>query len=181
MPKDMRPSQNILRKAIFDILGQDMEGLEFLELYAGSGAVGFEALSCGAKKVTFVEKEERCARVIEGNQKLLIIKAAGKPLGQCEILNTDTFWAIKQLAQNKRKFDIVFIAPPYGHELAKKTLKTLMAYDILHPNCLIIVEYHKHETLPELEGRFSLIRERKYGASYLAIFEGLSERQASPA
>ena len=181
MPKDMRPSQNILRKAIFDILGQDMEGLEFLELYAGSGAVGFEALSCGAKKVTFVEKEERCARVIEGNQKLLIIKAAGKPLGQCEILNTDTFWAIKQLAQNKRKFDIVFIDPPYGHELAKKTLKTLMAYDILHPNCFIIVEYHKHETLPELEGRFSLIRERKYGASYLAIFEGLSERQASPA
>src|SRR3990167_6028141 len=104
----MRPSQSIL--------GQDMEGLEFLELYAGSGAAGFEALSCGAKKVTFVEKEERCARVIEGNQKLLIIKAAGKPLGQCEILNTDTFWAIKQLAQNKRKFDIVFIDPPYGHE-----------------------------------------------------------------
>ena len=181
MPKDMRPSQNILRKAIFDILGQDMEGLEFLELYAGSGAVGFEALSCGAKKVTFVEKEERCARVIEGNQKLLIIKAAGKPLGQCEILNTDTFWAIKQLAQTRRKFDIVFLDPPYGHDLPKKTLKTLMAYDILHPNCFIIVEYHKHETLPELEGRFSLIRERKYGASYLAIFEGLSERQASPA
>lgn len=172
MPKDIRPSQNILRKAIFDILGQDLEGLEVLELYAGSGAVGFEALSCGAKKVTFVEKEERCAKVIESNKQLLSLKAQGRPLGECEVLNTDSFWAIKQFAQTKRKFDIVFLDPPFGHDLAKKTLKTLMAYDILHPNCFVIVQYHKHETLPDLEGRFSLIRERKYGTSYLAIIQG---------
>ena len=181
MPKDIRPSQNILRKAIFDIFGQDLEGVEFLELYAGSGAVGFEALSCGAKKVTFVEGETRCVKVIEKNQELLTIKAAGQPLGQCEIMNMDAFWAIKQLAQTKRKFDMVFLDPPFGHDLPKKTLKTLMAYDILHPNCFIIVQYHKHESLPDLDGRFSLIRERTYGTSFLTIFEGRSpDRQGQP-
>ena len=171
MPKDIRPTQNILRKALFDIFGQNLEGIEFLELYAGSGAVGFEALSCGAKKVTFVEKEEKPMRVIEANIQLLTQKSRGQPLGQCEMMSTDAFFAIKQLAQARRKFDMVFLDPPYGHDLAKKTLKTLMSYDILHPNCFITVQYHKHEALPELTGRFSLIRERKYGASYLAIFE----------
>ena len=178
MPKDIRPSQNILRKAIFDILGRDLSGLEFLELFAGSGAVGFEALSCGAKTVTFVEEEDKCVKVIEANIQLLTQKSAGQALGRCEIINTNAFLAIKQLAQARHKFDMVFLDPPYGHELAKKTLKTLMAYDILHPNCFIMVQYHKHEILPELEGRFSLIRERKYGTSYLAIFEGRPAQQA---
>lgn len=173
MPKDIRPSQNILRKAIFDLLGQDFAGLEFLELYAGSGAVGFEAMSCGAKKVTFVETNPKCIQVIERNLALLEETSGGEPLGQCEIINTDAFIAIKQLAQARQKFDIVFLDPPFGHDLAKKTLKTLMAYDILHPDCFIIVQYHKHEFLPKLEGGFSLIRERKYGTSFLAIFQRL--------
>jgi len=179
MPKDIRPSQNVLRKAIFDILGQDLEGVDFLELYAGSGAVGFEALSCGAKSVLFVEHDERCARVIESNVQLFDLKSRDKRLGRCEIMNTDAFLAIKQLAQMRKKFDIVFLDPPYGHDLPKKTLKTLMAYDILHPNCFVIVQYHKHETLPDLEGRFSLIRERKYGTSYLAIYQGLAETRSA--
>ena len=171
MPKDIRPSQNILRKAIFDILGQDLGGLEFLELFAGSGAVGFEALSCGAKKVTFVETDPKCVKVIERNIELLGQKSGGQPLGQCEILHTDAFVSIKRLAEMKRKFHMVFLDPPFGHDLPKKALKTLMAYDILHADCFILVQYHKHEFLPDMEGRFSLIKERTYGSSFLAIFE----------
>src|SRR5262245_18130241 len=102
MPKDIRPSQNVLRKAIFDIFGQDLEGVDFLELYAGSGAVGFEALSCGAKSVLFVEGEERCARVIESNIQVFDQRFKGKRLGRCEIMNTDAFLAIKQLAQMRK-------------------------------------------------------------------------------
>jgi len=56
MPAGIRPTQTIARKALFDILGQDMEGVTFVDLFAGSGAIGLEAISCGAEKVIFVEK-----------------------------------------------------------------------------------------------------------------------------
>jgi 16S rRNA (guanine966-N2)-methyltransferase len=172
MPKDIRPTQGMTREAIFNIVGQDMTGVAFLDLFAGSGAVGLEALSRGAKHVTFVEHDSTCQRVLEENLGLFGIKQTPGEAQGCEIMGLDAFAAIKYLGRKGRKFDIVFFDPPYGLDLVKKTLKTLMAYDILHPNCFIIVEHSKHDTLPEIEERFSLIRQRKYGKAYLAVYQG---------
>ncbi len=186
MPHGIRPSPNIIRKAMFDVFGQDLKGIEFLDLFAGSGAVGLEAMSCGAQRVTFIENDPVHVQVIEDNLKLLGIDRSsnsGPALGGAgykpappkagyEVIQGDTFYAIKQLAKIKRKFDFIFIDPPYGAELAKKTLNLLSAYDILTPDCYIVVQHDKWETLPESEGRFFLIRQKKYGTSFLAIYEG---------
>ena len=78
MPQGIRPTQGILRKAIFDILGQDMRGVIFLDLFAGSGAVGLEAFSRGATAVTFVEKDPRVAEILEENYRILSLSEVAR-------------------------------------------------------------------------------------------------------
>lgn len=172
MPAEIRPTQNLTRKAVFDLIGHDLGDVEFLELFAGSGAVGMEALSRGAQNVTFVENAVKCHRVIEENLELLGFNR-GEDLSPrtYEVIYGDAFAAIKLFAKQKRKFDIVFLDPPYGKGLARKALKTLMTYDILSPNCLVIIEFLKREDLPRPEGRFFLVTQRKYGKSFLSVYQ----------
>lgn len=105
MPKGIRPTQDKVRKALFDILG-DIEGLSFLELFAGSGAVGIEALSRGAKGVVFVEKNQQC---IDN------IKISGSLMGLLghKVMGLDVQEAIKRLSKAGETFDIIFLDPPY--------------------------------------------------------------------
>jgi len=161
-PKNIRPTQDKVRKAVFDILG-DISGLTFLELFAGSGAVGFEALSRGAAELTLVESDRNSVLAIKRNIEML--KAAS-----CSLHYIDAQKAIKLLAQNKKSFDIIFFDPPYHLEAAKKILQTLEGYDILAPNGLIVVQHSKAELLPKDNQVFSLIKEAKYGDTWLSIF-----------
>ena len=106
MPIGIRPTPNLVRKAMFDVFGQDLQGVEFLELFAGSGAVGIEALSCGAQRVTFVENDPANILVIEDNLKLLGLDPMAPPgpiLGKSEVIHGDTFYAIKKFAKINRK------------------------------------------------------------------------------
>lgn len=171
MPKGLRCTQNLVRKAVFDILGQDMEGLKWLDLFSGSGAIGLEAISRGAQKVTFVEKDSKCFKVIETNVNLLELEPYENYEWPCEIIQADSFAAIKQFAAKGAKFDIIFMDPPYGQELAKKALKVLNAYDILHPNCRVIIQHDKRDILPKDLGRFLFVKQKKYGSTYLTILE----------
>ena len=171
MPAGIRPTTDKVRKAVFDIIGHDLEGLSFLDLFAGSGSVGLEAISLGASHVLFVEKESRFAEVISENFSALNQKTPDRYSPFSQVVCSDAFFAIKQFHRKGEKFDIVFAAPPYGVDLAKKTLKTLEGYDILAPNSLIIIQHDKKEILPQVHGRICLVRERKYGGSYLSIFK----------
>lgn len=173
MPAGIRPTQNITRKALFDLLGRDWEGVELLDLFAGSGAVGLEALSHGAKKVTFVEKDSRCVSVIGENIQLLLAKHQsykGLVRLNYEVLEADGLGSIKQFLKAGKKFDIVFVDPPYRLGLAKKALKLLGGYDILHPNCWLVIQHEIDEKLPDSEGRFNLYKRRSYGNSVLSIY-----------
>ena len=105
MPKGIRPTQNKVRKAIFDILG-DVDGLFFLDLFAGSGAVGFEALSRGASGLILVEENRDAQLSIERNIEIL------KPRN-CLVIPRKVEEAIPILEKNGRKFDIIFMDPPY--------------------------------------------------------------------
>ncbi len=173
MPQGIRPTQDKTRKAIFDILGQEVEGIIFLDLFAGSGAVGLEAVSRKAKQVVFVEKDSRCADVIIENITSLRGNSYGKDSHLFSVIKGDAFVVIKNFSAQDKKFDIVFADPPYGLDLAKKTLKTLMAYDILHPNSFIIIQHEKKEILPDFEGRILRVREKKYGDSRVTVFRSL--------
>ena len=191
MPAKISPTQNLVRKAIFDILG-DIKGVNFLELFAGSGAVGLEAFSRGAKTVTLIERDPQCLEVIHENLRLLdIVHSHGnhgchKEIASSQkallamtqtadpliVIPAEVFLSLKQLALKNKKYDIVFLDPPFGRGLGKKALKALCAYDILTPNCFLLIQGEKNEILPAQEGRFYLIREKKYGASRLSVYEG---------
>ena len=170
MPFGIRPTQSIARKALFDILGQDLEGMTLLDLFAGSGAIGLEAISRGAAKATMVEKDPKCVDVINENIDLLSIEPNASGVLPYEIIQTDAFAAVKLFARQDKKFDVIFLDPPYGRGLAKKALKTLEGYDILHPNCTVVVQHEKREILPEKQGRFLTFRQKKYGSTTLSIY-----------
>jgi 16S rRNA (guanine(966)-N(2))-methyltransferase RsmD len=162
MPRGIRPTQDKVRKAIFDILG-DIEGLSFLELYAGSGAVGFEALSRGVSELSMVECSRDSVLAIKKN--IALLKASA-----CNLYYLEAEKAIKLLSRDKKSFDIIFLDPPYHEGMAKKILHTLEGYDILAPNGLIVAQHPKTESLSEPSLKFSLIKEAKYGDTWLSIF-----------
>ncbi len=101
MPKAIRPTQDKVRKALFDILG-DIEGLSFLELFAGSGAVGFEALSRGVSDLTLVEYNRDCLMAIRKNIESLKARS-------CVLYEAEAEKAIGALERNDKRFDIVFL------------------------------------------------------------------------
>lgn len=162
MPPGIRPTQNKVRKALFDILG-DIEGLSFLELFAGSGAVGFEAASRGVSELVLIEQNSACQMAIKKNIESLKLK-------NCNSIRKDAADAIKALHKDKKIFDIIFLDPPYYEDLSKKTLQMLMGYDILAPDGLIVVQHFKKDNLPDNLGVFSLFRQASYGDTVLSFF-----------
>jgi len=163
VPKGIRPTQGLVRKALFDILG-DIKGLSFLELFAGSGAVGFEAISLGLAELTLVEDKLDCLLAIKKNIESLKLKA-------CSLYPQEAEKAIRGFYKNKKEFDIIFLDPPYYEDLAKKTLKTLSAYDILAPNGFIVVQHFKKDILPENIGKLTIFKQAKYGDTVLSFYK----------
>ena len=161
-PEGIRPTQDKVRKALFDILG-DIEGLTFLELFAGSGAIGIEAISRGAKEVVFVENNPYVLKALTTNTSYLLST-------KYHVLPLDAEKAMLALAHKERKFDIIFLDPPYQQGFVKKSLQTLEACDILSPDGLIIVQHFKKDNLPDNTGVLSLLRQYKYGTTLLSVF-----------
>ncbi len=166
MPADIRPTQNLVRKAIFDILGPEIEGVRFLDLFAGSGAVGLEAISRGAKHVTFVERDPKCYATIKENLVLF-----GVATGHYSLIEADALMTIKNFSRQGKKVDICFLDPPFRRDLGKKALKTLGGYDILQPTSMVIIQTDTAEDLPEQTGRFSIYTQRTYGSSALYFYK----------
>ncbi|MDP3143206.1 MAG: 16S rRNA (guanine(966)-N(2))-methyltransferase RsmD [Candidatus Omnitrophota bacterium] len=180
MPKGIRPTQDVLRKSLFDILREVITDSTFLDLFAGSGAVGLEAFSRGAKGVVLVEKNQVCAKMIKDNA--WSIKGGAKtPFLKFKVLAQDVFLSIPFLYHNKESFDIIFLDPPYysGEKLksvsqtvllAKKTLQTLGGYDILSPNGLIICQHSRREVLPEKIENLILFKQKRDGDTVLSFY-----------
>lgn len=162
MPKGIRPTQDKVRKALFDILG-DIKGLSFLELFAGSGAVGIEALSRGVKKVVFVEKNPVCIKILKSNFTYLL-------LTNYYLLPMDVDKAIERLSKDRARFDIIFLDPPYYKNFAKKTLLNISTYDILAPNGLIVIQHFKKDSLPDSVGDLLLFKHSGYGDTVLSFY-----------
>jgi 16S rRNA (guanine(966)-N(2))-methyltransferase RsmD len=162
---EMRPTQDKVREAIFNILG-DINGKKILELFAGSGAFGIEAVSRGAGSVTFVDNNFRCVQAIKTN-----LRTLGVSDSRYNIVRAD---ALKFPAKSNimgEKFDIIFLDPPYYRDMAKKCLINMDSCDIVSPVGLVIVERFKKDALDvELE-RFVFVDERRYGDTLIAIFK----------
>jgi 16S rRNA (guanine(966)-N(2))-methyltransferase RsmD len=161
-----------VKESIFNILGGDLEGKLVLDLFAGTGNLGIEALSRGARKVFFVER---------GRQALGLIK---KNLSQCrmenrsEVLPKDSMRAVGILNQKGEVFDLIFMDPPYEKGWVKRMLAKLQERRIYHEGSLLVVEHDRREPLPKRTEGWNLIRQRQIGdtlISFLKATNGMTE------
>jgi 16S rRNA (guanine966-N2)-methyltransferase len=168
MPKGarIRPTKDRVREALFNIIGEQVPGAAVLDAFAGSGAFGIEALSRGAKRAVFIDKDRRCIETIKQNLEALNVK-----IKNISIINTDAFKAFYTLERKKEKFNIILLDPPYYKDMAKKGLIKLDRHDILSPLCVIIAEHHKNDTLPKELDRITSYRIARYGDIYLSFYK----------
>ena len=117
-----RPTLAIMRKAVFDILQTSIEQAYFLDLYAGSGAMGLEALSRGADHVTFIDSNSQALRCIEENIQHLGVK------DQCTLISYDCLKALKNLVKQKKQFNLIYADPPYATASKLKLLHEILIF-----------------------------------------------------
>jgi len=170
----VRPTSSRVRESLFSIIGQDLSGWSVLDLFAGAGTLGVEAASRGASSLVFVEQDRAHARTTSSNAALLAEVADVSVL----VMSADR--AIRLLARQGSRFDLVFLDPPYGKELAKETLEqlALLSSELLDPDARVVVETDEKEPLPDVAG--SLVkeeRERLYGTTRLTFYR--EERAAA--
>jgi 16S rRNA (guanine966-N2)-methyltransferase len=163
----VRPTSDRLRETLFNILAPHIHGSRFLDICAGSGAVGIEALSRGANEVTFIERSRDACAVIEAN-------LASLGITQATIIKHDAAASLKKLERESAQCDIAFFDPPYASEIYAEVMNQLGSGSLLTAEALVIVEHRvKTPPIPKC-GSLRKIREVKQGESALAFFERIS-------
>jgi 16S rRNA (guanine966-N2)-methyltransferase len=162
-----RPVMDRVKQAVFNILAEDIEEAAFLDLFAGSGSVGIEALSRGAARATFIESDALAVRTIQANLTLTGFTA------QARVVRSDVFIYLRN--EPRESFDFIYIAPPQYHTLWAETMNTLDARPAwVNPDGLAIVQIDPREFTPLALKNFELIDERKYGNTRLCFYERLA-------
>ena len=164
-----RPIMDRVKTALFDILSREIRGSRFLDLFAGTGSVGIEALSRGAAHATFIEMDRKILQLVRDN--LQITKLADR----ADTLQADAFKFLEQASRSSghTPYDIVYVAPPQYHEMAARALSLLDSSPLVPDNGLVIVQIDPKER----EGvaavpctRLALSSERRYGNTLLMFY-----------
>ena len=161
----MRPTPMRVKEALFNILSNRVIGSSFLDLYAGSGQIGVEALSRGAEEVIFIDNHPSAIRLIRTNLGFL------HPEESLKIPRNNVLKAIDNLSKEKKRFDIIFLDPPYESRLVKNTLQALAKSDILKTTTLVIAEHHKSLNLDREINSLIQIRQERYGDTVLTFYQ----------
>lgn len=169
-----RPTSDRVREALFSAVESwcgSLHGLRFLDLYAGSGAVGLEAWSRGADAVTLVESDRRTAALIAGNVRSLGAASA------VDVVSAPVATVLAR--QPSAAYDVVFLDPPYPLDDAKvaEDLALLSAHEWLAPGALVVVERSARSPEPTWPSGVELVRERRYGETTLWCAEAASEKR----
>jgi len=170
--RGVRPTMDRVKAAIFSSLGDIIAGARVLDLFAGSGALGIEALSRGACSVVFVEADRQSAEIIEGN--LARTKLNGR------VREQDVFDFL-QHASGAEIFDVVFADPPYekteaGERFTEKLLANEALFQLLDPDGIFVLEKRPAEALPETK-LWRLIRQKTYGATEVLFFSRIRNQK----
>ncbi len=160
-----RPTLDTVREALFNIIGNRLDGIRLLDLYAGVGLVGIEALSRGAKEVVFVEREISLVKVLRENLALLGIKERGK------IFHGSALSLVLRLA--KKSFDVIFLDPPYHSDDAEIIL-TKLGFSESKPGELVIVQHSHKERFRDSVGQLRQLRQERYGETMLSFYQPLN-------
>jgi len=164
---DIRPTLDRVKESFFNQVGPGLEGVIFLDMFAGSGNIGIEALSRGAELVVFVESNFKAQQIIYQN------------LEKCKMTRNDANWGliesnskagIKILKEQGKVFDIVYIDPPFANELYTPTLLELSQSGVLHHEAVVVVEHFHKTVLQKNYDKLKLYKGRRLGSSCLSFF-----------
>lgn len=158
----VRPTSDRLRETLFNVIAAHVPDARFLDLCAGSGAVGIEALSRGAAHATFVDRSRRSCQLIESNLELCRV-----PEEQRDIYCSEASEFLRQWDGDK--WDLVFLDPPYKMDYLR-ILQRLSSSPVLNDDGLLVVEHHHKTELPETIGRLTRTRILKQGDSALSFY-----------
>ena len=157
-----RPISDRVKESLFNILGHQVVDALFLDLFAGTGSVGIEALSRGVRLAVFVELSHKAIRVIKRNLEVTGLS------DRAEVVRQDVFRYLER--PQERRFDIVYIAPPQYHGLWSQTLAALDRVDLVASPGLVVAQIHPKEYEPLTLKQFQLVDERRYGSTTLCFF-----------
>ena len=169
----VRPTLDKVRGAIFDTLGDRVHNARFLDLFSGTGALGIEALSRGARKVIFVEKSSRMRKLIEENLKLAGLDS--RPF----VIRVEALSEIERLRRSGARFDIIVLDPPYQAALgrgrsrlylAEKTLQAIEHNAILAPDGVLVAEHPLRRSLDFVGENLKPLSIKKYGSTAVSFF-----------
>ena len=165
----LRPTSDILRETLFNVLGPAVAGARFVDVFAGTGAVGIEALSRGAAEVVFIENHPPAVALIRKNLESLGIRSGATVLGADALRGLENLAA--QHTAASRPFDFVFIDPPYAAaEEYARVLRVLGSASFLAPGSVVIAEHHKKFDLPAHVGSLTRFRVLKQGDAALSFY-----------
>lgn len=155
-----RPTTDKVRQAIFNVLMHDVEGAKILDIFAGSGALGIDALSRGAKLTVFVESGRAQVNAIKNNLRNLGLAA--------DVLVEDYRTACRHLSESENKFDLIFADPPYDEVTPSEIMETVLQYGLLSPDGLLIIE-HKRGQAKDSD-KMHLLKKRRFGQTEVSFY-----------
>ena len=159
-----RPTLDRVKESVFDILMPYIAETSVLDLFAGSGNLGIEALSRGAGSAVFVDESKICRTIISENLKKT------RFTGQSLILTMDVFRALRFLKEKQKKFDLIFMDPPYNMNFLVKTLQIADDFDIISEGGILACEHHEAERSPEKVGSLEKKRSKIYGDTVFSFY-----------
>jgi 16S rRNA (guanine966-N2)-methyltransferase len=160
----LRPTSDRLRETLFNVLGPSLEDSLFVDLFAGTGAVGIEAISRGARETIFVESNPKAARLIRQNLKSLDIFAA-------ELIEAPAIRGLEKMAARHLLADFIFLDPPYEKTAEyEQVLAFLNASHLIAPRGIVIVEHFRKTELPEFLTRLECTRQIEQGDVILSFY-----------
>ncbi len=162
-----RPTLAKVKEAMFGSIQFDISGAEVLDLFAGSGGLGIEALSRGALHVTFCDNDKQAYNVIKGNLERLGFES------NATLVYGDSISLLAEVSRTGKKYDIVLLDPPYASGLENRAIVLLEELDLLNRGAILLCE-HSKENPPVFTGGYTVKKPKKYGDSFVtkAVFEG---------
>jgi 16S rRNA (guanine966-N2)-methyltransferase len=167
---DVRPTSDRVREAIFSILGDSVRQAYVLDLYAGSGSLGLEAISRGAEKVVFVDRSPLCLNLIKRNFLQCFPGSAAEFL-KLDLRTERSFTVLRADISADKKFQLIFLDPPYEKKLAEMTLTMVDKAGLLARDGIIVAEERRNAAMPDRTGSLHLYVHRRYGETGIWIYK----------
>lgn len=159
-----RPTMNRVKESLFASIQGNIENRRVLDLFAGSGNLGIEAISNGAKQCYFVDYNRKCIQVIKNNLKNFNIEAFSV------VWNLDYRDALKKIRDQRVVFDLILIDPPYRYQVMNEIVEFIMKNHILADDSIIVLEYQQEEVLRN-DFSLTLIKHKRYGDKWISIYQ----------